>query len=123
MSYQFISALRLTPNLLSEPALAPPVVQAVKQGLTRLSKREATVLRLHFGLSGRSHDLAAVARLTGLTIPTVRRVRRLAFKKLRWLTADLGTRSGHPDEAADALRAMAQSPAFPTRLQAALHPT
>lgn len=101
MSHRSISALRLSPNLLAEPPLALPVVQAVKGALARLTAREAAVLRLHFGLTGRSHDLATVARLTGLSLSTVRRVRRAAFKKLRWLTADLGARTANPGETAD----------------------
>jgi DNA-directed RNA polymerase specialized sigma24 family protein len=90
MPGQSSSALRISPYLLVEPPLASPVVALVKRALSRLSAREASVLRLHYGLNGRSQDLAAIARVTGLSVHTVRRVRRLAFKKLRWLAADLG---------------------------------
>jgi len=59
----------------------------VEEALSRLSEREAMVLKLRYGFLGKRHTLEEVGRLLGVTRERVRQIEGRALRKLRALRA------------------------------------
>ncbi len=57
--------------------------QMVENALRVLSVREEQVLRLRFGIGGRTHALDDLQQRFGVTRPWVQQIQRRALRKLR----------------------------------------
>ena len=59
------------------------LAEKIKEVLSELSPREAQVIRLRFGISGREHTLDEVGAKFGLTRERIRQIEKVALRKLR----------------------------------------
>ncbi len=76
----FLESDRMPPDLEAERWI---LTGKVKDVLEELSPREAQVIRLRFGISGREHTLEEVGAKFNLTRERIRQIEKVALRKLR----------------------------------------
>lgn len=59
------------------------LVERIKECLDELKSREALILRMRYGIGGRSHTLEEIAQVLGLSRERVRQLETIAFEKCR----------------------------------------